>query len=66
MIAEQPPEWTFRSAVTNPSGVRVTTVITVPAKAAWSSVQECGDLAQLAASQTAARVLKAMQEEPPF
>jgi len=65
-MTELPPEWTFETTITNPSGVRVTTVITVPDEAAWPSVQECGDVAQLAVSQTAARVLKAMQEEPPF
>jgi hypothetical protein len=33
-MADLPLDWTFESTVTDPSGVRVTTVITVPAETA--------------------------------
>lgn len=61
-----PPAWTFESTVTHLNGVRVTTTITVPADAAWTDVQECGELAQMGASQTATRVIKSSQEDVPF
>jgi hypothetical protein len=65
-MADLPPEWTFESTVLDPSGIQVRTVITVPAETAWASVQECGELAQMGASQTATRVLKVSREDPPF
>jgi hypothetical protein len=61
--------WRYESTVTDPSGVRVTTTITVPIRVAWADVQECGELAQMGASQTAARVQKnamASNEKVPF
>lgn len=66
MANPSPPEWTFESTVTDPNGIRVTAVITVPAEVAWTSVMECSELSQMGAAQTAGRVLKTMQEEPPF
>lgn len=63
-------EWTFRSTYTDPGGVRVTTVISVPVDAAWNDVQECGQLAQMGALHAAKFVAKSRQasldKEPPF
>lgn len=63
-------EWTFRSTYTDPGGVRITTVIAVPVDAAWSDVQECGELAQMGALHTANLLVKSRQhsldKEIPF
>jgi len=64
-----PPEWTFETTITDPSGVRITTTVTVPADVAWSDVAECAELTQMGASQTATRVNKsaiASNEKVPF
>lgn len=70
MTAEKPSEWTFRSTVIDPGGVRVTTVITVPVAATWGDVRECGELSQMGAHFTANHVSKSrarsLEEEPPF
>jgi hypothetical protein len=65
-MTDLPPEWTFEATVIGLNGIRVTTTVTVPADAAWSSVMECSELAQMGAAQTATRVIKTSQEEPPF
>jgi hypothetical protein len=61
--------WRFETTVTDPSGIRTTVTITVPLRVAWGDVPECGELAQMGASQTAARVAKnrtEFNEECPF
>jgi hypothetical protein len=65
-----PPEWTFEAAVTDLSGIRVTTTITVPMDAEWNDVRESGELAQMGAFVTANHVAKSIarsaEKEPPF
>lgn len=69
-MTDLPLEWTFRSTVSDPSGIRVTTVVTVPVDVAWDDVRECGELAQMGANHTAGFVNKSraasLDKEPPF
>jgi hypothetical protein len=61
--------WCFEATVTDPSGIRTTVTVTVPLRVAWGDVQECGELAQIGASQTAARITKNrtdFRDEVPF
>jgi hypothetical protein len=61
--------WRFQTTVTDPSGIRTTVTVTVPLRVAWDDVQECGELAQMGASQTAARIAKNrtdFRDEAPF
>lgn len=64
------PEWTFRSTMTDPSGWRVTTIVTVPVDVAWADVKECGELGQMGALHTANLLAKSRQhsldKECPF
>lgn len=65
------PHWTFESRITNPDGMTISVVITVPTDTRWHDPSEASELSQMGAIQTSRLIAKNMTrsaapEEFPF
>ncbi|MGA4726267.1 hypothetical protein ACPB67_02505 [Micromonospora taraxaci] len=61
--------YVFESTYSQPDGIRVQVVITIPAETFWQDVQEAGEVAQMTASRALTQIngqIKAAQERVPF
>ena len=61
--------YVFESTYTQPDGIRVQVVITIPAGEWWKDVQEAGEIAQMTASRALTQInaqIKASNERVPF
>ena len=57
--------WVFESTVTQPDGIRVQVVITVPIGTAWKDVGETAEIAQMTATRALSQITTC-KERPPF
>lgn len=65
------PHWTFESRITDPGGMTVSVVITVPTDTRWADPSEASEIGQMGAGHTARLIAKNMTrstapEEYPF
>ncbi|MEV4767765.1 hypothetical protein [Micromonospora humida] len=56
--------WVFESAVTQPDGIRVQVVITVPPDAAWGDVRETAEIAQMATNHALTQIDRCKERVP--
>jgi len=64
------PHWTFESRITEPDGMTISVVITVPTDTRWHDPSEAGEIGQMGARHTERLIAKNMtrhsDEECPF
>ncbi|MFE7868816.1 hypothetical protein ACFUYE_00490 [Micromonospora humida] len=56
--------YVFESTVTQPDGIRVQVVITVPSRAAWSDVRETAEIAQMATNHALTQIDRCKERVP--
>lgn len=57
--------WLFEHTVTQPDGIQVHVIVTVPIGAAWKDVRETAEIAQMAANHALTHIDRC-KERPPF
>jgi hypothetical protein len=66
---DRPNTWTFDLKVTDPTGIQVQVIATVPSNHAWRVEGECAEITQMTASRAMTQInaaIAAQNEKVPF